>query len=356
MTRRRPPRRRCRKGAQVSGDEVERPARAPREGIERTASDGIELTPSDGIERFALAELIWQQTSRLRRSAHRAAGQARCWSRYAPYGPADPDGTRVRGDCLLAGCLDIVHDIYSAVEPRLAPAALRRKRNAYGIRNHLRYANTVIGREVSDYERRRRVAIGLPAKPTRTDGAAAALLAALAEAAADEVATRWLHALFRMMRSYVCLPHRPYGWPLERWSLEKTVVDGIERVAGSDAARREISADMALVLRLAGEVAGARWLHENILDPLLAGGYVGQVDDHRLTAVTPAGLDEELIWRLFRDCYVDALSRGATRRQALTRSCRRVLGENTPKLTPRLRELLDDIEHEHASTPLRRTA
>jgi hypothetical protein len=312
------------------------------------------LVSSDGIERPAVAELIWQQTSRLRRSAHRAAGQARCWNRHAPYGPGDPDGTRVRGDCLLAGCLDIVHDIYSAVEPRLTPAAVP-GRNPYEIRNHLRYANTVIGREVSDYERRRRVAVGLPAKPTRTDGAAAAILTALTAQAADEVAAGWLHALFRMMRSYVCLPQRPDSWPLERWSLEKTLFDRVERMPGSEAARREISADITLVLRLAGEVAGARWLHENILDPLLAGGYVGQVEDHRLTAVSSTDPDEELIWRLFRDCYVEALAAGATRRQALTRSCRRVLGEDTPKLTPRLRELLDDIEHELRG-PLRRTA
>jgi hypothetical protein len=309
------------------------------------------------IERPALAELIWQRTSQLRRSAHRAAGQARCWNRHAPYGPADPDGTRVRGDCLLAGCLDIVHDIYSAVEVRLTPAP-RPERNAYDIRNHLRYANTVISREVSDYERRRRVAVGLPAKPTRTDGAAAAVLAALTEVAADEPAAGWLHALFRMMRSYVCLPQRPQAWPLERWAVEKTLVDGTERGASSDAARREISADITLVLRVAAEVAGARWLHENILDPLLAGGYVGQVDDQRLTSVSSGGLDEELIWRLFRDCYVDALARGASRRQALTHSCRRVLGEETPKLTPRLRELLDDIEYEQPLAPatLRRTA
>jgi hypothetical protein len=334
----------------VPADAIQRSARASADGIERPAPP-----TTDGIERPALAELIWQQTGRLRRSAHQAAGQARCWNRYAPYGPADPDGTRVRGDCLLAGCLDIVHDIYSAVEPRLTRAP-KGKRNPYDIRDHLRYANTVIGREVSDYERRRRVAVGLPAKPTRTDGAAAAILAALTALAVDEVTARWLHALFRMMRSYVCLPHRLYGWPLERWSAEKTLIDGIERITGSDDARREITADIALVVRLAGEVAGARWLHENILDPLVAGGSVGQVDDHRLMSVGSAGLDEELIWRLFRDCYVDALARGASRRQALTRSCRRVLGEDTPKLTPRLRELLDDIEHEQAATPLRRTA
>jgi hypothetical protein len=348
VTRRRPLRRRCRKGAQVSGHEVERPARAPGEGIGWPAR-----APSDGIERPALAELIWQRTSSLRRSAHRAAGQARCWNRQAPYGPADPDGTRVRGDCLLVGCLDIVHDIYSAVEPRLTPGP---KRERYDIRNHLSYANTVIGREVSDYERRRRVAVGLPAKPTRTDGVAAAILAALTEAAADETAAGWLHVLFRMMRSYVCLAHRPQSWPLERWAGEKTLVDGIERSTSDDAARREISIDITLVLRVSAEVAGARWLHENILDPLLVGRSIGHVDDHRLTAVSPAGLDEELIWRLFRDCYVDALARGASRRQALTRSCRRVLGEDTPKLTPRLRELLDDIEHEQLPIPLRRTA
>jgi hypothetical protein len=309
----------------------------------------------DEIERPALAELIWQRTSQLRRSAHRAAGQARCWNRHAPYGPADPDGTRVRGDCLLAGCLDIVHDIYSAVAPRLTPAP-KRKRNAYDIRNHLRYANTVIGREVSDYERRRRVAVGLPAKPTRTDGAAAAVLAALSEVAADETAADWLHALFRMMRSYVCLTQRPQGWPLERWAVEKTLVDGIERSAVDDAVRREISSDITLVLRVAGHLAGARWLHENILDPLLAGGYVGQIDDHRLTSVGSAGLEDELIWRLFRDCYIDALARGASRQRALTHSCRRVLGEDTPKFTPRLRELLDDIEYEQRLAPLRRTA
>jgi hypothetical protein len=256
---------------------------------------------------------------------------------------------------LLAGCLDIVHDIYSAVEPRLTPAP-KPERNAYDIRNHLRYANTVIGREVSDYERRRRVAVGLPAKPTRTDGAAAAILLALTAAATDDTAAGWLHALFRMMRSYVCLAQRPQGWPLVHWAVEKTLVDGIARGVSGNAVRREISADITLVLRVAAEVAGSRWLHENILDPLLAGGYVGQLDDHRLTAVSSAGLDEELTWRLFRDCYVDALARGASRRQALTRSCRRVLGEDTPKLTPRLRELLDDIEYEQWLAPLRRTA
>jgi hypothetical protein len=305
----------------------------------------------DTIDRTALAELIWQQTSRLRRSAHWAAGHSRCWNRQAPYGPADPDGTRVRGDCLLAGCLDIVHDIYSAVEPRLTrPPGLRR----YEIRHHLRYANTVIGREVSDYERRRRVAAGLPAKPTRTDGAASAILAALASAATEQAPVAWLHALLRMMRAYVCHPYRTYGWPLDNWSAEKSLVDGVERSAGSAQARQEISGDIALVLRIAGEVAGRRWVHGNLVEPLLTGGYAGPVDDERVVLISPGGPDDELIWRLFKDCYVRALGRGLGRRQALALSCREVLGEDTPKLTPQLRELLDDIEHEQV--PLRRTA
>ena len=259
----------------------------------------------------------------------------------------------MRRDCLLAGCLDIVHEIYSAVEPRLV-SGHGRGRHAYEVRDHMRYANTVIGREISDYERRRRVAAGLPAKPTRTDGAASPVLAALAEAAADEVEVAWLHALFRMMRAYVCHPHRSYEWPLDSWSQEKSLLDGAERSVGSETVRREIGADIALVLRIAGEVAGSRWVHSNIVDPLLSGGYAGQVDEQRLFVVSPVGPDDELIWRLFKDCYTRALARGASRRDALARSCREVLGEDTPKLTPRLRELLDDIEHD--AQALRRTA
>jgi hypothetical protein len=300
-----------------------------------------------------LGELIWQHTGKLRRAAHLMAGRLRCPSPTAPYGLLDPLGTRVCTDCRQDGCLDIVHEIYATAQPRLARRDEDLTQDA--VRDHARYANITVRREVSEYERRQRVAHRMPAKPTRADGIAATINAELSRLAAVTWEEQWWHALFRMMRAYVCRSDRTSTtWPLDAWAQEKTALEGLEgagrdgsrREIGSGVCRAEITTDIAAVLAVATRLAGAAWVQTNISYPLIAGGVPHRIDDQLGPIVALDRVEDGGLWRLFEAIYLAGLDRRLGREAAFSVAFRRVFGEPPAGLTPALTQLLYDIEQD----------
>jgi hypothetical protein len=321
----------------------------------RSAAPRDDAMPPGLVADPVLGELIWQHTGRLRRAAHAASGRLRCPSPNAPYGLLDPLGAQVRQDCRLDGCLDIVHEIFVATQPRLARRAHDLTQDA--VRDRARYANVTVRSEISDYERRQRVACGMPAKPTRIDGAAAPVNRELTRMAVSEVEQRWWHALFRMIRAYACRTDRTStNWPVDAWAREKTSLDGSARDIGSAGCRAEIGGDIAAVLAVATRVAGCAWVDANVWHPLVAGGVPHRIDDDLGTVVALDRVEDGGLWALFEAAYLGGLDQGLGREAAFGVAFRRVFGEPPAGLTPALTQLLYDIEQDRLGHRARRSA
>jgi hypothetical protein len=297
-----------------------------------------------------LAELVWQLTAELRHEAH----LPRCRTSAAPYGRHDPSGTRIGQDCRDAGCLDLVHDILVEVRPRLA----QRWSRADIVRptDALRYANGAIQRAVADIRRVRRVAVGLPAKPGRSDGPAARVVLELARRASDETEARWRVALFRMVRSYACRPSAVRGWPLDAWTAEKTRTDALPREVGSVTSQREIAHDIRLVQAVADHVAGPVWRYQNITEPMMRAGHHGaplSIAEHEpSTAMTT---EEAVLLELFRASYRQLRQLGASPLIAFRRSANDVFGADAGGLDRSVLALaaeLDAAGAEQSSIPI----
>ena len=140
-----------------------------------------------------------------------ASGACLCPTRFAPYGHADPLAQQANLRCWEDGCMGIVHSIYAATSDRLARRA---GSDRQAVADRMRYARTVVASQVAELDRGRRVARGLPARPTRNDGIAGRINEALDAAAAGPTEARWLVQLFRMIRGYVCRDNRTSTtWP-----------------------------------------------------------------------------------------------------------------------------------------------
>lgn len=212
-----------------------------------------------------VAEVVWWGTRTLRLRAHAARGVSQCPTRVAPYGTKDPAATRTNLRCREDGCLGILHAVYVATT-----AKLQRQDDRDGVKvaNRIGYARRVVASQVAELDRSGRVARGLPAKPTRTDGVPGHILAAIRAETIDPVRRTWLKKLFRMISAFVCREHRRAAvWPTDMWAAEKSQLDGQFRVIGVDATRAEILDDIATVLTFGRDVAGELWMARNILHP-----------------------------------------------------------------------------------------
>lgn len=289
-----------------------------------------------------LSDLIWQHTAAQRRQLHRDAGMSGCPSRQAPYGPEEEGHRPVPPSCFAVGCLDLVHDLLLDVRGKLD------KRYSAGgtmpAEPH-RYANSVVVNSVRDRRREGRVARGLPAKPTRTDGVAGRVIAALRDEASDPDASAWRVTLFGLVRAYPCTLGWPgRNWPLDAWSQEKTRRDRQLRDIGSIAARTEISNDIEEVLRTADEVAGPQWRYDNITQPMLHGTDPiphDLVPEWHPDHPTEAGPDDEVLMLLFESCYAQLCADDpgltpAGRRAAARAAARRIFGEPGAAMGPGL--------------------
>lgn len=205
-----------------------------------------------------VAVLVWPLTRPTRDHLHDQHG---CRSRFAPYGPADPDASRVPGTCQACGCLDHMHDVLLATMTRLQRADFTH------VDDLPRFVTRVARNEIVELKRHQRVALGYPARPSRADGIPGRVIAALQQSEPGERA--WRLQLFRILRSYPYTEGRREAcWPLDGLTLEKCQLDGRARIVGSVEARCEIRHDIDDVLHLAAEVAGCAWVHETIVAPL----------------------------------------------------------------------------------------
>jgi hypothetical protein len=274
-----------------------------------------------------LAELVWQLSAELRREAHRNDRSTGCRTRFAPYGESDPNGTMISQACRDLGCLDLVHELLLIVGHRLE--ARSAQPDVERPADPLRYANTTVQRAVADLRRSRRVAQGLPAKPSRSDGTAAHVESELRARSPHGGQVEWFVQLFRLVRSYPCRPGAAgRRWPLDAWTAEKTKTDRVARAVGSSTARAELAADVRFVLEVTDAVAGASWRYRNITEPLIRGGDTAQplgemIDDHPLTAP----LEKAAMVRLFEQCYRRLRSRGVSQMDAFRDAAQRIYGE-----------------------------
>lgn len=275
-----------------------------------------------------LAELVWQLSAELRREAHQNDRSTGCRTRFAPYGKRDPNGTMMRQSCRDLGCLDLVHELLLIVSHRLE--ARWAQPNVERPADSLRYANTTVQRAVADFRRARRVAQGLPAKPSRSDGTAAHVESELRARSPDEGHAEWSVHLFRLVRSYPCRPGAAgRQWPLDAWTAEKTKTDCRQRAVGSPTARAELAADIRFVLKVTDAVAGAPWRYRNITEPLIRGGAddpqpLGDtIGDHPLTAP----LENAAMVRLFEQCYRRLRAQGVSQVDAFRDAAQRIYGE-----------------------------
>lgn len=272
--------------------------------------------PGDGpLPLRVLAEIIWQQSSRMRDTRHRECGRSRCPTRSIPYAHG-LGAAEFRESCLRDGCADVVHDLLTRCLERLRGVPAGR------VGDIERYANRLVANEVCEWERRERVARGGPAKPARTDGVPARVNSVLSEHA-DPGERDWLLALFRMIRAY---PHRlePHSgtWPLDGWTAEKSTLAGGIRVLGSGSARAEISRDIERVLAVAAAVAGPAWVHETIIEPMARRRPQQPLPD----VSVPAQLEDVALAHLLVDDFRARRAAGAGPRSALAAATEKVLG------------------------------
>lgn len=284
-----------------------------------------------------LAVLIWQETVAVRREAHASSGVLdRCPSRLAPYGPQDPHGVCLDSTCRDCGCLDLVHEVFCRCSAKLT-AAVERAAAApeeRGVRRPAGYARLIVRNEVTEMVRAERVARGMPAKPSRSDGVAGRVnRALLARAGDDQTAGQWLVVLFRVMRSYVCRPGRTSGeWPLDALCSHKSACDGVLRVVGGCAARQELRADVDTVLAVAIAEAGHTWVYENltgllqrVAQPHPLGQGAHAFDALHLAAGGHFSEDEQLVPFLIAE-YGQRRRRGGRAAVALEQAAVRVYG------------------------------
>ena len=286
-----------------------------------------------------LAGVVWWGTQTLRVRAHAARGASRCPTRSAPYGHADPFAQQVNLRCWEDGCLGIVHAIYAATVDRLAR---REGSDQQAVADRMRYARAVVASQVAELDRARRVARGLPARPTRNDGIAGRINEALGGATADPTQVRWLVQLFRMIRGYVCRDNRTStAWPTDAWAAEKCLVDGGVRGLGTEGVRQEILDDIHTVLATAQRVAGRAWVSDSILHPLMS--VVGPLTDEFAQHLPARDLDsaEQALLRQFTTRYAAHRRRGQHPAGAFRTASLEVFGQEP---SGDLRDIIVDLE------------
>ncbi len=273
-----------------------------------------------------IAEVIWWGTETLRLRAHQARGIAWCPTRAVPYGATDPWAQRLHLRCREDGCLGVVHEIYTSTTERLRrPTAS----DEAPVRNRVAYLRRVVSSQVAELDRRSRVSRGLPAKPTRTDGIPGRVIAALTVSRRDPVSLLWDIQLFRMIRSYVCRPHRPVAaWPTDMWAAEKSRVDGRIRALGSEGVQREIAADIGRVVDLARDVAGSAWVAQTITGPFLGVAEPLPEDPDSAALVDSGDLADQVLVNLLRARYAAARGRGASPEASFREASLAVYGQD----------------------------
>jgi hypothetical protein len=226
--------------------------------VRTTACGAMVPTMNRDNESWAWSAPVLEATWRLSRSArsgvHRTAGQGSCPGRRAPgLGGLHPEER-----CVATGCADLFQDVLLGLAERISVIDEVPVEEAW--------LRSVVGSQLADLRRQGRVRRGQPARPTRDDGPAGDVVAAIAAAIEDTAEREWLLALFRMIRSY---PYRTgrtlVEWPVESWAAEKSL-----HIGGAPVTPRDVATDIRWMLDVAAATAGAAWVHKTILMPLAA--------------------------------------------------------------------------------------
>lgn len=275
-----------------------------------------------------VAEAAWL-VAREERSA-RFHGYGYCPTKVAPYGSADPEASGIRQICRVAGCLDLHHELIARLLKKLGSGFGSAIDNpgAYGYRT----ART----ELVDLKRRDRTAVGFPAKPTRLDGAAGRVDAALRMANGPD--GEWLSILFRILRSYPFSPHHVAGrWPVDGLATERA------RHFPTDADQvAAVKRDITVVLERAGEIAGHRWVYDNLTLPLNASGIPTELPGN---CASDANNDlHALMGRMLWQAYLRERASGLDPHEALDAAAREVTGLGAPAHTQEVKQALAEIE------------
>lgn len=280
-----------------------------------------------------LAEAAWSAT-RDERSV-RYHGRGSCRTGPAPYGTADPYGRRVHETCRTSGCLDLHHELLTRLLKKLGTRPIQA-----GVVNPGGYTYRVARTELIELKRSERTALGFPAKPTRSDGAAGRVGTALA--AAGGPVGEWLVTLFRILRSYpFSSSHVPGRWPVEGLAEERMnyFPDEADHVAS-------VRQDIATVLACATRLVGAEWVYDNLTLPLNAGR------TSALPEAAPTVRSDEtdaLMGRMLWQRYLRHRSAGCDPHEALERGAREVTGLGVPHASREVRTALDEFEDAAAS-------
>ena len=279
-----------------------------------------------------IANAVWQASAAER--AITCHANRHCPTRVAPYSAGDPTGVHVHEACLSSGCLDLVHElllrVMSALERR------QTSQNGGGITNLGGYVARIVGTAIVDMRREERVRRGFPAKPGRNDGAPGRVIKRLQ--AEPGVRGQWLPRLFRIMRQYPFSPQRvPGHWPIAGLIAEHALMSD-QRVADE----AEIRQDITYVTRIAADVLGAAWVHDNLTTPLACSSGVEQLQE--ADGVVPPATDEQCLAALVLSSYQGLLRKGVLRDDALHEAVKRVCGVDidvTDELHDAMKELRD---------------
>lgn len=289
-----------------------------------------------GLSLAELAQVCWQGTVIVRRTAHLAHGRLRCPTTVVPYTTEDPRGDRVKDVCLADECLDIYHDVLVCTRDRL-----QRRWAVAPPADPVRYAASVVPTVVVDRERALRTAMGWPAKPTRADGKAAVVNAHLMSTAGDGVSGQWYVALFRILRAFATRSdRRDATWPVDGLAREKSKYLPMGLPAA--AAETGVSEDIRHVLHTVEQAVGREWVHQMIWHPLIRGVVAVGIPEDLLA---PNGeLEDQVLTAWFRDEYLNRRAKGISPADAFKAAARTVSGREMPDPDQAMLCLLRELE------------
>ncbi len=285
-----------------------------------------------------LADAAWL-TARAERAARFHAHRA-CPTRVAPYGNRDPNARTVHPMCNNAGCLDLHHELITRVMRKLQAHPDRSRIHDLGA-----YAYRVAGTELVELKRAERTAVGFPAKPGRSDGAAGRVEASLKASEADGA---WLRTLFGILRSYpFSLGHVSGRWPVEGLATERG--RHFPQEADQVSAVRR---DIARVMARAADVVGHQWVYDNLTLPLQAGGRPSALLEEVHATDADDGV-HALMGRMLLEAYQRERATGLGQREALALAAYEVTGHIAPPHSRDVMQALRELDDAAATSTTR---
>lgn len=275
-----------------------------------------------------VAEAAWGATREERKT--RFHNGYPCPTRTVPYGAANRDGHLAHERCVLSGCLDLFHDVVVHVLIKLGAE------EESAVDNPAAFSFRIASRELVEVKRNERSHSGFPAKPTRNDGVAGRVNAALDSHHDDHGA--WLVALFRILRSYpFSSQHVPGRWPVEGLAQERA-----RRLPRETSSPEIVRLEISQVMSIATTVAGPDWVYTNLTLPIQASGARAELPD---TLASPSeDVETRILCGRLRETYQHLRRAGLTPQQAFADAALQVTGLPAPLITPELAEALEELE------------